>query len=372
MPAGREHEEPPELLAQGAPLAAAAAPQETVAITGGANGVPAALRALSLAGGERGRAALMRSLQRGSGNQAVLGIMREVQSGGGEHPPVDNTSVDSGEIFSLEESFVPEEHTEIRTQSEVPVVGPDDERSAGDVSGGASPAAAPGAGFVDAGRTGTRRYGDREDGPRRAARAFVSGGQTGTVPWGGGTGAGARANEGVGSIQSQVAPIYDAAANATPPRFDGWVRDATGTITVSRSYVGIASGNQGNGWWVTPAAAARINAHEVLHVNSTSALYAAHLVPLEARIAVRRRGLSGVNIGTNAADAQARVQTAVNWAATITAFQTADIAANDRMATVDTADRNSGTYPVDAGPGTVAGTAFTNRLRIPSEPNPLP
>ena len=120
------------------------------------------------------------------------------------------------------------------------------------------------------------------------------------------------------------------------------------------------------------AAAARINSHEVLHVNSSSGFYTTYLTPLETRIANYRQGGSGVNIGASAADAQAKVQTAVDWAKAISDFQTKDRAANQPMGTVDTNDLASGTYPVDAGPGTVAGVAFQHRVRLPTEANPAP
>ena len=323
---------------------------------------------------EAARAALMRSLQRGAGNQAVLRLLRQADDGGEEPAPADDAGVSS-----LVESFTPEDHTEVPDQSGLLTrvdggdVQPSDGQPAGAAASGAENAVtAPPVGFVDAGRTGTRRYGDPDDGPRLAPRAFTNGGQTGTVVWAGGGGAGAHGNEGAGSIQTQVAPIYDAAANATPPKFDGWVRAATGTIAVTRSWVGINSGDQGNGHYVTPAAAARINLHETLHAASTSVLYAAYLAPLEARIVAYRQGGSGVNIGTDAADAQARVQTAVSWAASLTAFQTADLASNRPGGPVDTTDVASGTYPVDIGPGTVGGVAFQHRVRTPSEPNPAP
>lgn len=316
------------------------------------------------------RVARMRAMQRGAGNQAVLRLLRQADESAAEPATADDASVSS-----LVEDFTPEDYTEVPDQSGLLT-----RVEGGDVQSGDGPpasasenmVAAPPVGFVDAGRVGTGRYGDPDDAPRLAPRAFTNGGQTGTVVWAGGGGAGAHGNEGAGTIQTQVAPTYDAAANATPPKFDGWVRAATGTIAVTRSYVGINSGDQGNGHFVTAAAAARINQHETLHVAGTSGFYATHLAPLEARIAAYRQGGSGVNIGTSAADAQAKVQTAVNWAASLTAFQNADRSANQPGGTIDTNDKNSGTYPVDAGAGTVGGVAFQHRVRTPGEPNPAP
>jgi hypothetical protein len=56
----------------------------------------------------------------------------------------------------------------------------------------------------------------------------------------------------------------------------------------------------------------------------------------------------------------------------VSAFQSADTAENAPMATTDNNDPASGTYPVDAGPGTVGGTAFQHRMRMPAEANPAP
>jgi hypothetical protein len=314
----------------------------------------------------------MRSLQRGQGNHYVQSLLR--QAGDGAAEPADASAAsapaDAGTIPPLEETFVPAEYTDKPDEHlHIAMVGPGE--------GEAEPApgtavAAPAVRFVDLGRTGTRRYGDPDTGPRLAPRAFTNGGQTGTVAWAGGGGAGAPGNEGVGSVQAQVAPIYDAAANATPPNFDGWVRAATGTISVTRSFVGVNSGDQGNGHFVTAGAAARINAHEVQHVNSTSGFYTTHLTPLEARVLAHRQGGSGVNIGTSGPDAQTKVKNIIKWPESVTAFQNADRAANTPMGPVDTADLASGTYPVDAGPGTVAGTAFQHRVRLPGEANPAP
>jgi hypothetical protein len=271
-------------------------------------------------------------------------------------------------VTSLEEDFVPEEFAAV----------PDEDLTlervgdAAEVTESGAGVAAPETHFVDLGRTGTRRFGDADAAPLLSPRAFTNGGRTGTVVWAGGGGAGAHGNEPAGSIQWQVNPVYDAAPNPTPPKFDGWVRWGTGGISVTRSWVGINSGDQGNGHYVTAAAAARINAHEVQHVNSTSGLYNTHLNPLVTRISNYRQAGNGVNIGISAADAQARVRTAVGWQAAITAFQNADRAANQPGGTVDTADLGSGTYPVDAGPGTVGGVAFNHRVRTQGEPNPPP
>ena len=368
----RSRREEEELRAAQAEVVAPAIADSSMTMPAAAGGAaPAIGRLLARRGtGETARVARMRALLRGSGNQAVLRLLRQADDGAEEPATAEDASVSS-----LVEEFTPEDYADVPDQSGLltRVAGGDVESGDGPpASASENIVAAPAVGFVDAGRVGTRRYGELDDAPRLAPRAFTNGGQTGTVAWAGGGGAGAHGNEGAGSIQTQVAPIYDAAANATPPKFDGWVRAATGTISVTRSFVGINSGDQGNGHFVTAAAAARINLHETLHVTSTSGFYATHLTPLEARIAAYRQSGSGVNIGTSAADAQAKVQTAVNWAASLTAFQNADRTANQPGGTIDTNDKASGTYPVDAGPGTVGGVAFQHRVRTPGEPNPAP
>ena len=119
------------------------------------------------------------------------------------------------------------------------------------------------ANFVDLGRVGTARYGDTSSGnPGHVAHAFVNVGQTGTVIWGGGGGAGARGNEPVGSIQFQYPPVYQSRSLGPLSDSEAWVSPLTGFLVVVRSWVGINGGNQGNGHFVTPAAAARINQHK--------------------------------------------------------------------------------------------------------------
>jgi hypothetical protein len=333
-------------------------------------------------GGHSARVSWAQAVQRGAGNRSVMRLLREVDdqsrnpSTGGDSEP--------GAVSSLQEDFVPAEYTAVPDQRIVTVLGPDEAEAAQNDSPNAAPTA-PRVRFVDRGRTGTRRYGDPDDGPPLAARAFTNGGQTGTVVWsGGGAGGGAHGNEPAGSVQAQVAPVYEAApapaaapaptgAGAPPPpRFDGWVRAGTGTIAIVRSWVGIDPGNQGGkDYWVTPAAAARINHHETLHVATSSTLYTADLTPLETRIGSFRQGQPATrNLGPSDANAQDRVRTSVGWAAAITAFQDDDFLANQPGGTIDLVDLLSGTYPVDAGPGIVGGVAFTHRIRIPSEPNP--
>jgi hypothetical protein len=304
---------------------------------------------------------LIPSLQRTYGNRYVLRVMRVAGVGATEEGPGND---DAAETQLVEDELVP-----------------DPDGSAPDEEGGSislveAPGVSPGSGdvdsgngFVDAGRSGTARYGDLLHADCLVPHAFVAGGRTGTATWAGGGGAGAHGNQPAGSIQSQVPPVYVAAPGPASGQFSARVRKGTGKITVRRSWVGINAGDQGNGWYVTRRAAARINQHERLHVASTLSIYNTHLRPLLQRIANRSLGR---NAGTSAAGAIMALQGAVAWPVSITSFQTADIAANAPMGTVDTNDLASGTYPVDAGPGTVRGAPFHHRMRVPGEPNPHP
>jgi hypothetical protein len=274
----------------------------------------------------------------------------------------------TGQPLVVQENFQPAPGQGLPDENvRVAVVGPGE----GGATQDDQAVAAPKARFADLGRVGTARYGDRlGPGAANFPQAFTNGGRSGTVIWAGGGGAGAHGNEAAGSVQSQVAPSY-VAAGAAP--FTAWVQAGTGTLDVTRSWVGINSGDQGNGHFVTVAAAARINQHETLHVASTQGIYNANIVPLLARVAAATQAAAsapGAPSSASQAAAITSLQGVIRWPESVTAFQNADIAANSPMNTVDTNDLASGTYPVDAGPGTVGGTAFQHRVRTPGEPNP--
>ena len=232
--------------------------------------------------------------------------------------------------------------------------------------------AAPQTEFLDVGRTGTGRYGDcEEQNVAPHPHAFTNGGRTGTVVWAGGGGAGAHGNEAAGSIQSQIAPTYQSQVNGATA--EAWVRTGTGAVNVTRSWVGINGGNQGNGHFVTAAAATRINSHETLHVASTQGHYNNLLQPMLNRVKMYTPAPAGGNQKMNApaeATAIAALQTFIGWATAISTFQTNDNNDNKPMGTVDTNDLATGTYPVDVGPGVVGGVNFQHRVRTPGEPNP--
>jgi hypothetical protein len=80
----------------------------------------------------------------------------------------------------------------------------------------------------------------------------------------------------------------------------------------------------------------------------------------------------GQDAGATPAAAVAAHKAAINWGPSVTAFKTAELAANKPMGPVDTADLGSGTYPVNADPATVGGKAYTSVLKTPAEPMPAP
>jgi hypothetical protein len=290
------------------------------------------------------------ALQRSAGNRAVSGLLGQGEGAAPTAP--DTAQPDPDELIDLvvTDTFVPDPDT------------PPPDTTAPVPAGGRNPV-----GFVDAGMVGVVPFGDAVDPALlNCPHAFVDGGMTGTVAWSGGGGAGAHGNEGAGTLQTQTPPTYTASAGPAAGKFSSTITAGTGVLTVRRSWVGAFAGNQGNGWFLTAASVATVNAHETHHVASSRALYATHLAPLEARVA---NAALGQNAGAAAASAIAAHRTAVNWAPSITAFQTADSAANAPGGTVDSADVAAG-WIVDIGPGTVAGTAFNHRVTNAGEPAP--
>jgi hypothetical protein len=241
----------------------------------------------------------------------------------------------------------------------------------GDEEGSREPVRAPSARFVDLGQIATVPYGQPSAANQDSfPHAFTDGGQTKTAKWGGGGGAGAHGNQGAGTVQKEKPPQFFRGT----PKGDAYIREGSGDVDVVRSWTGVAGGDQGNGHFVTAAAAARINLHETLHVANSKNHYDVEIQPLLTRVG---------NYTMNAAVAKAlkdpptprtvpALQKIIDWPATIKRFKTKDGADNKPGGSVDTNDLNSGTYPVDAGPGTVLGKKFKHRVRMQSEPNPPP
>lgn len=312
-------------------------------------------------------------LQQSLGNrttQRSLAPRIHRQEEGGTEEVEEETPEEGTAVLEVEETFEPEKAEEFPDKEiELTRVETGTEESSLETE---EAVAAPVSQFTDRGREGTAAYGEIQDRQLdQFPHAFTDGGRTGTTLWGGGGGAGARGVQGVGSIQSQVAPNYQSSMNGAIA--EAWVQAGTGTIDVTRSWIGIDAGDQTNGYYVTTAAAARINQHETLHVASTRGFYTTHLQPVLDRVYNYTPIPSGMGYKANAPTQPAAItalQTAIAWATGITNFQTADTNDNRPMGTVDTNDLGSGTYPVDAGPGKVGTTNFSHRIRTPSEPNP--
>jgi hypothetical protein len=241
---------------------------------------------------------------------------------------------------------------------------------------------APPVRFVDRGRVGTLPYGESLVGiDARFAHAFTDSGRTGATVWGGGGGpgtpgtfAGPHTNEPNGSVQANGTPVYESRSKGLFSDSEAWMQAGTGTLDVTRSWTGVNAGDQGNGWYLTPGAAARFDDHERLHVNRARAHYTTHIVPLLARVkdftpspaGGDRKATAYTQIGARYA-----LRSIILWPESVKAFQDADITDNSPGGPVDAADLASGTYPIDAGPGAVGGTPFAHRVRLPAEPNPV-
>jgi hypothetical protein len=228
-------------------------------------------------------------------------------------------------------------------------------------------------GFTDAGQVGTAsaQITDRMPDDDRP-HIFIDGGQTGTVVWAGGGGAGPRGNQNVGSLQHETPPIYDTGPDPDDAtKFVAWLRPATGLINVTRSWLGAITGDQGNGQYVSAGAAARFNNHENQHVVASKSLYDSLIQPMLDRAWSYLPG--GQTMKGDTAEAAANMLKAVvSWEIWVKAWQDADIALNTPMGTIDTNDLASGTYPENRGAVTIAGKAYTNAVASPGEALPAP
>ena len=257
--------------------------------------------------------------------------------------------------------------------------------------GGATPAvpAAPaaglssvGPGFVNGGRTGTVPWGE-DPGEEAEGRpqAFTAGGRTGSTPFAGGgdVAKGAHVNQLTGTIQAQVPIAYESKV-LREGGAEAWVGDGTGTMSVVRSYMGTNAGDQGNGYYVTPAAAARLDVHEQAHINAAEVIYNEDLKPmLDDILAHTKTGSGAANAFRIRSDGAAPVfaiealETSLGmpgrWLTAISKFQADDYLANRAFGLTDTVDSHIG-YPVDVLAGVVGGTHYQHRIKLPTEPDP--
>ena len=196
---------------------------------------------------------------------------------------------------------------------------------------------------------GKNKFGDIDVGMTSNVEphAFTSQGSSGAGIWHHCGGTGGKGNENCGSIQQIVAPVYESkpAANGKPAK--AWVQAGTGTVTVTRSYTGVTHGDQGNythqagNLWMSPSAQARIDTHEVQHVNKTKELYAKHIKPLRSRIKKFSGSMKSRKSGATEPAAEAALQTRLDWNKALTDFAQEDINENTPGGPVDTKDQAS-------------------------------
>jgi hypothetical protein len=209
--------------------------------------------------------------------------------------------------------------------------------------------------------------------------AFVSKGKTGSgaVHWGGGNGG--VGGQGVGSIdvtapvyegRDEIAEVKDGKGKVTtkhkPAR--AWIKAGTGKAKVTRSYRGVLTGANGGGYFITRKAAARIDVHEMKHVNSSKALHGTNIKPLEKRVAKRVGTAKGLESGTTTAEATTALQAEIDWNTSVTAFSSADTTANTPGGSTDTTDSSSANFYFNYGPRKVKGTDYTSYIDTPPGP----
>jgi hypothetical protein len=212
----------------------------------------------------------------------------------------------------------------------------------------AIPAARPG-GFHDDGNVGTvpvgRRAEDEDPADAMNPHAFIRGGRTGTIAWagGGGEGLGPKGDQGSGSLQTEIAPEYDYHWGGPFTNASSFVEPSTGVVDVHRSYKSSKPGDQGNGWWVSEAAANALTAHEQKHVARSSDLYDRIIEPMTVKI--RDSATWGKERAYLGSDAKAALKVRIDWANTVKKFKDEDMAENAPNNRVDNEDVGAPHYP---------------------------
>lgn len=202
--------------------------------------------------------------------------------------------------------------------------------------------------------------------------AFVDGGSTGsdTVYWAGGGATGAQGNQGVGSFQEKVDPVYENAPASAGGKYMAWIRDDTGKVKVERSYVSVKTGANGNAWYITVRAKTRIETHEKGHVNKSKELYESHVKPVEDKVPGVRGKVNAVEAGTSAAKAVKSLKDAVKWDDGIKNFKQKDKDVNKPGGTWDTQEQATADWYYDYGPRTVGTKNYTHYVdQTPGPPS---
>jgi hypothetical protein len=227
-------------------------------------------------------------------------------------------------------------------------------------------------GFTDGGRTGTVPVHsvfqcNFNEHPGGYPHAFIPGGKSGPVAWAGGGGAGPKGNEESGTMQDIVVPDYSSHGNLWN-NADAYVEPGTGTLNVRRSYITSNAGDQGNGWYVTPSAAAKLEQHEQTHVAKAGANYNSFLSPMLAKVADSEALGKGKTFWRG--DAKNLLKGMIGWKDALKGFEEQDKSDNGKGGQVDQDDMYSSGWPRNLGPGDLNGKHYENRLILNSERDP--
>ena len=144
---------------------------------------------------------------------------------------------------------------------------------------------------------------------------------------------------------------------------------STGVVDVHRSYITSKPGDQGNGWWVSEAAANALTAHEQKHVARAKEVYDRILEPMTVKIA--DSATYGREKDYWGSKAKAAVKAHIDWANTIKRFKAEDQAENAPNNRVDNEDVGAPHYPVPMkDPRTIEGKQYEHWEVMPGEKPP--
>ena len=201
-------------------------------------------------------------------------------------------------------------------------------------------------GFVDGGLQGSVPFADVDAADLDPAsdavpHAFVTE-EAGSIPYsGGGHGGGPHVMQDVGAIEEEKAPEYDTDWGSPISKASAWVIPGTGILTVRRCYETSPAGDQGTGWWVSPKAAAALNAHELQHVKASRDLYESKLQPVLDR--VERSRTLGKEVDWSSSTAEAYLRGKIDWEKGVSEFKSLD-GDNKGGGTVDKSEQASPGY----------------------------
>ena len=131
----------------------------------------------------------------------------------------------------------------------------------------------------------------------------------------------------------------------------------TGIFDVHRDYMTSDAGDQGNGWWVSPLAAAALEAHEQRHLQAARDVYSSTIDPMLDRISKSKS--VGYRTDYRAVNAVALLQKYVGWKSSIDRFSEQDAQWNADQGQIDQEDLASTRYPVPMkGPKTIEGKEY--------------